>query len=619
MKQLRDYQSNILNDIKADIDAGVERIVMAMCPNSGKTFTSIKLMEDLLSSGTSKKILVLAHGTTVLRSQFYDSLETEKPSFTYKQITPQARSTKAQVLVALPQGLNNVDLSEVDTVLVDEAHERYLAADSQRLMKKINPKRTILLTGTPSKFIYENHKKPGRFKIHMVAMSDIDNKYMANTQVYVCSSKYSIKEEDYNQNEEVRSVYNFKKKDTEGTIDLFLEEMYKLLKMKYITAADNFVKMSFSKLHKTMVACKSQAQARQVYDYLIKNGVNALVSTEDTDLKSDNIKTFVENPEVKVLVVVNRGILGFNLPSLVNVVDMSGTRNLDRMYQLFSRVTRTDKDIKYKRYFKIAPVEEVEYMQYVTQGMLALIHRDNISRYNGKNFKTDIPILVKREKRKSDGKSKGKSKSKSAPKLMEFEGLDVTDVFTKVYSNLDKTLQVYSKSSLGEVRKALGKQTHGNKYWTKERCRNEALKYKTKIEWSNKSSSSYSTAKRMGWIEEMTQHMNKSPGDYTFEECLLESQKFNTRAQWQKTSRRTYDKARKEGWVEECAAHMRLSKYRGNKSIKCKEIGKYYSSIKEASDDLDINREMISRVLIGKRKSTHGYTFEYVKESDDEQ
>lgn len=680
MKVLREYQKNMKDRILSDIDSGKDKIVMAMCPNSGKTFTAIKLMEDLLRSGTSKKILVLAHGTTVLRSQFYDSLVEEQPSFSYKKITPQARSTKAQVLIALPQGLDRLDLSGVDTVIVDEAHERYLAAGSQRLMKNIKPKCTILLTGTPSKFIYENHRKPGRFKIHMVAMSDIDAEYMANTQVYVCSSKYDIKEEDYNQNEEVGSAFRFKKADTEKTIELFLERVHKLLKMKYISQIDNILPMSFSKLDKTMFACRSQQQARQVYNYLVKNGVNTLVSTEDTDKDSDNIKTFVQDPEVKVLVVVNRGILGFNLPTLVNVVDMSSTRNLDRMYQLFSRVTRTHTDIKYKRYFKMAPAEEVEYMQYVTSAMLALIHRDNISIYNGKNFKTDIPVLVKKASRKSESKSKSKSKSKSVAKLHKFEGIDVIDVFTKIYSNLDKTLQVYSKSSLGEVRKALGfNNSLPGGYWTEERVVEESRKSSSIEDFRYPSESAYKSGRRLGILDKLYEINGwKKRNRPSKEEVIELSKSFPRVTEFKNKYSRHYDAAQHGGYLEElytinkwktrkklkrseivyedvlqfAKGHNLINlkgfqKVKGGhtysmwlldnkeeearlikdmnwnkhtvRKVKCLETGVVYKTQTQAAKELGIkSTDSIANVLKGRQRSTKGYTFEYVKESEDE-
>ena len=45
------------------------------------------------------------------------------------------------------------------------------------------------------------------------------------------------------------------------------------------------------------------------------------------------------------IIVVGRGILGFNFEQLVNVVDMTGSQNIDRIFQLMARVVRTSKGI----------------------------------------------------------------------------------------------------------------------------------------------------------------------------------------------------------------------------------------------------------------------------------
>lgn len=50
-----------------------------------------------------------------------------------------------------------------------------------------------------------------------------------------------------------------------------------------------------------------------------------------------------------------------------------------------------------------------------------------------------------------------------------------------------------------------------------------------------------------------------------------------------------------------------------NKKVKCIEIEKIYSSLKQASEDLKIDRSGISKVCLGKRKTISGYHFEYME------
>lgn len=45
-------------------------------------------------------------------------------------------------------------------------------------------------------------------------------------------------------------------------------------------------------------------------------------------------------------------------------------------------------------------------------------------------------------------------------------------------------------------------------YWTKERCYQEALKYKTRMEFCKNSGGAYVAATRNGWLDEICSHMN---------------------------------------------------------------------------------------------------------------
>ena len=46
-----------------------------------------------------------------------------------------------------------------------------------------------------------------------------------------------------------------------------------------------------------------------------------------------------------------------------------------------------------------------------------------------------------------------------------------------------------------------------NNYWTKERCAEEALKYKTKIEFETNNQYAYSKSNKYKWIDEICYHM----------------------------------------------------------------------------------------------------------------
>lgn len=96
-------------------------------------------------------------------------------------------------------------------------------------------------------------------------------------------------------------------------------------------------------------------------------------------------------------------------------------------------------------------------------------------------------------------------------------------------------------------------------YWTKERCHEEALKYKTRTEFQETSLSSYSKASKKEWLNEICSHMTstKKANDYwTKERCQSEALKYKTRAEFNKKSGSASNKSKKNGWYDEICSHM---------------------------------------------------------------
>ena len=87
-----------------------------------------------------------------------------------------------------------------------------------------------------------------------------------------------------------------------------------------------------------MIVCRRRHQAKQVQDYLTNKNITAALSISKTDDLSEEIENFKEDINCKVLIVVGRGILGFNYPELVNVIDMTCSQNINRIFQLMARV-----------------------------------------------------------------------------------------------------------------------------------------------------------------------------------------------------------------------------------------------------------------------------------------
>lgn len=106
-------------------------------------------------------------------------------------------------------------------------------------------------------------------------------------------------------------------------------------------------------------------------------------------------------------------------------------------------------------------------------------------------------------------------------------------------------------------------------YWTKEKCREEALKYKTKMEFKEKSGSAYTKSVREEWLDEICSHMEilkHKKGYWTKEKCREEALKYNTRDEFAKAKGWGYQTTIKNGWDIELFDHMKIS---GNLKKRC--------------------------------------------------
>lgn len=96
-------------------------------------------------------------------------------------------------------------------------------------------------------------------------------------------------------------------------------------------------------------------------------------------------------------------------------------------------------------------------------------------------------------------------------------------------------------------------------YWTKEKCVEEALNYNSIKEWRKFNQMSYKIAYYNDWLIECTAHIDKGRkprGYWDKEKCIEEALKYKTRTQFLRNNKPCYNSALKNGWIDECAAHM---------------------------------------------------------------
>jgi superfamily II DNA or RNA helicase len=552
--------------------------ILASAPGSGKTMMSIYIIEKYLEANPNHKVLVLAHGTTVLREQFYKDIVELNPNFSSNLVLGyNDYDEESSVNVCLPQTLHNKEISEFDLLVVDEAHQFYFADMVKTIIKKGKPTKQLLLTGTPSPFVRMG------LPIIPVSLNDIMEEGMvSDLYVQIASSSYSFDlVNDYNHKNDLKKKVKITESETNKTLDDLIGSIVKKLNVINGDKCEDGWVPTLNKLQKTMFVCRKQKQAKQVKKYFDRIGVNTALSVSDTDTNSSEIKRFKKESDCLVLIVVGRGILGFNYKELVNVVDMTTSQNIDRIYQLMARVIRKHPKGKKKLFFKLsANGNYTDYYKYVMTAVLCLADKKYFTKYNGKNFKEiEVPVIkigkqIKVRKQIKQTTEDKRTKKGVTIKPIEFEGLPAFQFFKdNVIEN--SLLNEYTYTTINYVRnELLGTKT----IWTLDKCKESASNYNRPVEWRKNEINAYSTAVRNGWIEECTSNMQRLR-NWTLEKCKESALNYNRPVEWRKNETNAYSAAVRNGWIEECTSHMqRLTKWTLEK---CKESALKYNTPNE--------------------------------------
>lgn len=102
-----------------------------------------------------------------------------------------------------------------------------------------------------------------------------------------------------------------------------------------------------------------------------------------------------------------------------------------------------------------------------------------------------------------------------------------------------------------------------------EFCKRDALKYKTRNDWSNFSQAAYAKACRAGWLEDCCTHMPKPKSNkaHTLESCMADALKYERKVDWEKGNSGSYTAALKNKWMELCTVHMLKSRDTNSKKL----------------------------------------------------
>jgi superfamily II DNA or RNA helicase len=442
MITLRDYQEKALSQLTDKFKSGKREVVLSASPSSGKTIMTL----EFIRRNPKLKFLILTHGQSVLRTMW----ENEIKKFLSEE-------DQSRIVYGLPQTLKNQELNKIDVLIIDEAHEFTFASMVKGIREKVKAKKTLFLTGTPSKFI-----KQGYDCIIIPASELINKGFISDLYVGLFSTNIPLKKEDYNNDLNSNNGGDKKlEKSTTKDLDNLLEAMTVRLKQsKHFKSQPRIGwQPNLEALSKTMIACNSIKQAANVVKYFEKHNINVISSNSKNDINSDNIKKFQEDTNIKVLVVVDRAILGFNMPELVNVVDMTCSHNIDRIYQLYARVMRINPEHEKKYFFKMTSDNEMAVTKFYMSAALLMLTEEFISKYNGKNLNAfKVPeIVIKRERNKDNNQKSNKKplKKKIAIEEAFYNEVSSYKVLEDLMNKCDNDLNEYAYTTFNKLKSEL--------------------------------------------------------------------------------------------------------------------------------------------------------------------
>lgn len=564
------YQKNFLVDDKyhnPEIP-----VVLAVGTGGGKTYTSIMKLDMFYANPeNAKKItLVLAAGSRVLRTNFTDSLKKYgNTNFKAKEVANKTEFEQAiddgyNVIVCIDQSIKGLkSFPEVTWVVVDEAHKRYFAKNIQRIIRHTKAKYQLLLTGTPFKFNMENIKNKDSYLMYYTSVEEL-RKYgrVGNPMIKVVSTSYNHRDADYHPNRMIREDLPRTYKQTKTSLINVGKEIIKDLKepLKRYTTQKSILNV-FGQVGKTIIVAYNGKEAKLLKRAFNQTDLNGqvLVSTHKDDTDSIEFKKFEEDDNAKILIVVNRGREGFDMPELMNVVDFSLSTNPEVILQIMGRVLRISKNNpnQLKQYYKVAASNDVGYIKTLMGGILQLTTTEYYSTFTGEIKEVRIPVIPTEPRERQPRNPENREQRLDVRALAWFERVGVplqVDFWNEVKHTGSELFKTVAYVKLDDVFKA--HYNIGDDEITFERVAESAAKYNSIPEWREGDVNMYQASHKHGWFEEVTIHFKENGYWWTKAKVKALADKYTNYTKFKKEHKMAVRAAQYHGWTD-LFSHMK--------------------------------------------------------------
>jgi len=349
------YQIEAANKVlEMALDTSLVASILAAAPGSGKSTMAIHILNNLFKIKPNFKVIILTHNQNILKDQMIDNFETPNVDVNF---TFGAFGSGSQVEIGIPS--SSADITEMDLLMVDEAHQYYYEPMVDKIVAKFNPKHQILMTGSPSYFIKYNNavdksnKDIKKFGIHFIAANDLLDGVFSAIDLDV------VRYDGNNLLEKVKAVYKQAK-----------QRRYNMTKV--------------------MWACSNIKEANDVAKILKETfRKEVFVSTSKNDKDNDQIDNFKKSTN-SILIVVNKGILGFSDNTITSLVDFKCSKDLDNRNQFFARGLRVHPNNIKKAYLSVSTSENWNREGQILNQVVSLMDRKVFTKYDGTPLKNSM-------------------------------------------------------------------------------------------------------------------------------------------------------------------------------------------------------------------------------------
>ncbi len=358
MKQLRKYQQEAIDSVKKNLEAGVNKQIIVLATGLGKTFTAVKLIEQL----QFKRVLFITHteelisqsGLAFLKDKFDDNFAKavedigfldwasgmggmfaqQDQSFRMGVIKAQMFNIDAEVTMAsaqtLHRRLDRIPKDYFDLIIGDEIH-LYMSRTFSEPLKYFTPKLLLGLTATPhrtdgmalgnifDKIVYEYNIAEGIKDGHLAELNAIKVKTdLSLDNVRTTAGEFNAKDLAQEVNTEERNNL---------IVDSYLQ---------------------YAKGRQGIFFCVSVEHAVAVASVFNEKGISCKPVVGDEEVTPERAQTIRDFKDGKIQILTNCMVLttGFDHENTGVIGHCAPTKSLTKWLQCTGRGTRL-KDANY--------------------------------------------------------------------------------------------------------------------------------------------------------------------------------------------------------------------------------------------------------------------------------